>query len=56
MMFMHKEIKNRLNSENACCHLVQTLLSSHLLSRNVRAKIYKTIQLFYTGVILGVSH
>jgi hypothetical protein len=40
---MHKEIKSRLTLENACYHLVQSLLSSHLLSRNVKFKIYKTI-------------
>jgi hypothetical protein len=34
---------NRLNSGNACYHEVQNLLSSRLLSRNVRIKIYKTI-------------
>jgi hypothetical protein len=27
----------------ACCHSVQTLLSSRLLSRNVEVKIYETI-------------
>jgi hypothetical protein len=42
---MHEEIKNRLNLGNACYHLVQSLLSSRLLSRNVKAKIYKTINL-----------
>jgi hypothetical protein len=36
-------IKSRLNSGNACYHSVQSLLSSHLLSRNVNVKIYKTI-------------
>jgi hypothetical protein len=40
---MHEEIKSRLNSGNACYHLVQCLLSSHLLSRNVKVKIDKTI-------------
>jgi hypothetical protein len=40
---MHEEIKSRLNSGNACCHSVQSLLSSHLLSGNVKVKIYKTI-------------
>jgi hypothetical protein len=42
---MHKEIKSRLNSGNACYHSVQSLLSSRLLSRNVKVKIYKTIVL-----------
>jgi hypothetical protein len=39
--YMYKEIKNRLNSRNACYHSVQSLLSSHLLSRNLKVKIYK---------------
>jgi hypothetical protein len=37
------EIKNRLNSENACCYLVQNLLSSRLISKNLKIKIYKTV-------------
>jgi hypothetical protein len=41
--YIHKEIKNRLNLGNACCHSVQSLLSSRLLSTNVKVKIYKTI-------------
>jgi hypothetical protein len=40
---MQEEIKSRLNSGNACYHSVQSLLSSRLLSRNVKDKIYKTI-------------
>jgi hypothetical protein len=32
---IHKEIKGRLNSENACYHVVNDLLSSHLISKNV---------------------
>jgi hypothetical protein len=40
---MHKEIKIRLHSWNACYRSVQSLLSSCLLSRNVKVKIYKTI-------------
>jgi hypothetical protein len=41
--YIHEDIKSRLNSGNACCHSVQNLLSSRLLSRNVKVKIYKTI-------------
>jgi hypothetical protein len=41
--YMHEEIKSRLNSGNACYYLVQSLLSSRLLSRNLKIKIYKTI-------------
>jgi hypothetical protein len=40
---IHEEIKSRLNSGIACYHSVQSLLSSRLLSRNVKVKIYKTI-------------
>jgi hypothetical protein len=38
---MQEEIKSRLNSRNACYHSVQSLLSSRLLSRNVKVKIQK---------------
>jgi hypothetical protein len=41
--FMYEEFKSRLNSGIACCHSVQSLLFSHLLCRNVKVKIYKTI-------------
>jgi hypothetical protein len=40
---IHDEIKNRLNSGNACYHSVQNLLSSLLLSKNLKFKICKTI-------------
>jgi hypothetical protein len=40
---MNKEIKRRLKFENACYHSVHRLLSSHLLSRNVKVNTYKTI-------------
>jgi hypothetical protein len=42
---MHKEVKSRLNLGNACYHSVQSILSSCLLSRNVKVKIYKTVVL-----------
>jgi flagellar motor switch protein FliM len=38
---MHEEIKSRLNSGNACYHSVQSLLSSLLLSWNLKVKITK---------------
>ena len=38
-----KEIKSRLRSGNACYHPVQNLLSSRLLSKNLKIKIYRTI-------------
>jgi hypothetical protein len=37
--YIHEEITSRLNLRNACYHAVQNLLSSHLLSRNVKIKI-----------------
>jgi hypothetical protein len=40
---IQEEIKRRLNSGNACYHSVQNLLSSRLLSKNVKVRIYKTI-------------
>ena len=40
---IREEIKSRLRSGNACYHLVQNLLSSRLLSRKLKIKIYRTI-------------
>ena len=50
-----EEIKSRLRSGNTCCHSVQNLLSSRLLSKNLKIKIYRTIILpvFCMGVKLG---
>ena len=39
---IREEIKNRLKSGNACYHSVQNLLSSSLLSKNIKIKIYRT--------------
>jgi len=38
-----EEIKSRLRSENACYRLMQNLLSSRLLSKNLKMKIYRII-------------
>jgi hypothetical protein len=40
---IHEEIKSRLNSGNACSHSVNNLLSSSLLPKTVKIKIYRTI-------------
>jgi hypothetical protein len=40
---IHNETKTRLNSGNACYYSVQNLLSSHLTSKNLKIKIYKTV-------------
>ncbi|PNF39950.1 hypothetical protein B7P43_G16663, partial [Cryptotermes secundus] len=39
---IQEEIKRRLNSGNACYHSVQNLLSSRMLSKNIKIRIYKT--------------
>jgi hypothetical protein len=44
---MHEEINSRLNSGNACYLWVHNLLSSRLLSRNLKVKIHKTIIVLY---------
>ena len=38
-----EEIKSRLRSGNACYHSVQNDLSSRLLSKTLKIKIYRTI-------------
>ena len=40
---VQEEIKSRLKLGNACCYSVQNLLSSRLLSKNLKIKIYRTI-------------
>ena len=40
---VQEEIKIRLKSGNACYHLVQNLLSSSLLPKNLKIKTYRTI-------------
>jgi len=43
--YIAEEIKSRLRSGNACYHSVQNLLSSRLLSKNLKIKIYRTVTL-----------
>ena len=40
-----EEIKSRLKLGDACYHSVQNLLSSRLLSKNLKIKIYRTVNL-----------
>jgi hypothetical protein len=42
---IQKEITRKLNSGNACYHSVQSLLSSRLLSKHIKIRIYKTTDL-----------
>ena len=39
---IQEEIKSSLKSRNACYHSVQNILSSTLLSKNLKIKIYRT--------------
>jgi hypothetical protein len=50
-IFIHKEIKSRLKSGNACFHSVQDLTCSNLLSKNIKSKMYRTVILpvFFYG-------
>jgi len=40
---IQEEIKSRMNSGNACYHSVQNILSTILLSQNLKSKIHRTI-------------
>jgi hypothetical protein len=42
---IQEEIKRRLNSGNVCIHSAQNLLSSRLLSENLKIRIIETILL-----------
>jgi len=40
---IQEEINSRLKSGSACYHSVQNLMSSSLLSKNIKIRIYRTI-------------
>jgi hypothetical protein len=40
---IHNEIRSRLNLGNACYYSVHNIFSSHLISKNLKIKIYKTV-------------
>jgi len=50
-----EENKSTLRLGNGCCHSVKKILSSRLLTKNLKIKIYKTIifQLFCMSVKVG---
>jgi len=56
--YIQEEIKSRLKPGNVCCHSVQNLLSSSLLSKNTKIKIYRAIILpvVFMGVKFGRSY
>jgi len=41
--FYSEKNKSNLKSGNACCHSVHNLLSSNLLSKNIKIKISRTV-------------
>jgi hypothetical protein len=41
--YIHEEIERRFNVENTCCHSVENVLLSCLLSKYTKIKTYKTI-------------
>ena len=43
--YIQEEVKSRLKSGNACYNSVQNLLSSRMLSKNCKIKIYRIITL-----------
>jgi hypothetical protein len=51
---IHDEIKSRLNSGNAYYYSVQNLLSSRLISKNLKIKIYNTLN--FAGCALWVRN
>jgi hypothetical protein len=51
---IHDEIKSRLNLGKACYYSVQYLLSSHLISENLKIKIYKTVN--FAGCAVWVQN
>jgi hypothetical protein len=53
---MHEEIKSRRNFGSVCYHSVQSLLSTSLLSRNIKVKIAQFCPLFCMVVKLGILH
>jgi hypothetical protein len=40
---IHEEYNSRSKSGNACCDSMQKILSSNLLSKNIKIKIHRTI-------------
>jgi hypothetical protein len=46
---IHEEIKRKPNLGNACYHGAQNLWSSHLLSENIKFKIFKTMTVVLYG-------
>jgi hypothetical protein len=52
---IQEEIKSRLKLRNACYYSVQNLLSSSLLSKNLKIKIYRTLILPVVLYVLNLG-
>jgi hypothetical protein len=50
---IHDEVKSRLNLGNACYYPVQNLLSSRLISNNLKVKIYEYKTVIFPVVLYG---
>jgi len=50
MKYMHEEIASILNLGHTCCHMIQNLLSSCVLSKNIDIR-----KLTYESIMLPVS-
>ena len=48
---IREEIKRRINMGNACYYSLEKIVSSRLLSKKLKVKIYKTIR-YTTGYIV----
>jgi hypothetical protein len=48
---IHDEIKSRVNSGNDCYHFVQDVLSSCLISTNLKIKIYRTVTVWVRNLV-----
>ena len=49
-----EEIKSRLQSDNACCYCLQSVLSYSLIYRNIKIEIY--IIIFLSVVLYGFEN
>jgi len=56
IIIIAEKIKSRLRSGNACNHSVQNLLSSRLLSKNLKIKIYRVSQEEFDRLREGVPY
>jgi len=45
-VFIHEEVKGRVNSENTCCNSVQNILSFSFLAENIKNMISRKTVLF----------